>query len=192
VNDALSVGVSDHGGWAIFVTVKRDGTLIDRRRVELVDASLPKLPHHHGAQGLPEAEGVALVERVRRSAEVFSKARLEELAAALPTRIDRIALRARQPLPATIAERISSYRASNVADWVMYREALANAASENGWLVHWFDAKRVFADAARVLGMSNIDELLERTGRAVGPPWQKDHRLAMAAAISATAKGAAS
>ena len=192
MNDSLSVGVSDHGGWAILVTVGHDGTFIDRRRVELVDASLPKLPHHHGARGLPEAEGVALVERVRRSAEAFSKARLEELATTLPTRIDRIALRVRQPLPATVAERISNYRASNVADWVMYREALANAASDNGWLVHWYDAKRVFADAARVLGMKTIDDLLEKTGEAIGPPWQKDHRLAMAAAISATAKEAAS
>lgn len=192
MNDSLSVGVSDHGGWAIFVTVKRDGTLIDRRRVELVDASLPKLPHHHGAQGLPEAEGVALVERVRRSAEACSKARLEELATTLATRIDRIALRARQPLPPSIAERISNYRASNVADWVMYREALASAATAMGWLVHWFDTKRVFADAARVLDLKTIDDLLEETGAALGPPWQQDHRLAMAAAISAAAKGSAS
>ena len=31
------IGVSDHGGWAVLVTVARDGTLLDRRRVELVD-----------------------------------------------------------------------------------------------------------------------------------------------------------
>ena len=29
------IGVSDHGGWAVLVTVARDGTLLDRRRVEL-------------------------------------------------------------------------------------------------------------------------------------------------------------
>ena len=47
------VGVSDHGGWAVLVTVARDGTLLDRRRVELVDEDLPALPHHHEGQGLP-------------------------------------------------------------------------------------------------------------------------------------------
>jgi len=31
------IGVSDHGGWAVLVTVERDGTLLDRRRVDLVD-----------------------------------------------------------------------------------------------------------------------------------------------------------
>ena len=35
------IGVSDHGGWAVLVTAARDGTLLDRRRVELVDESLP-------------------------------------------------------------------------------------------------------------------------------------------------------
>jgi hypothetical protein len=192
-NDSLSVGVSDHGGWAIFVTVTAEGTLVDRRRVELVNDELPKLPHHHDAQGLPAGEGVALVERVRRSAEVTSKARLDELEAALKGRVDRIALRARQPLPPTVAERISDYRASNVADWVMYREALAQAAAARGWLVHWYDAKHVFSDAARALGRKTIDDLLEKTGATIGPPWQKDQRLAMAAAISATAaKGVSS
>ncbi len=30
------VAVSDHGGWAVLVTVAGDGTLLDRRRVEWV------------------------------------------------------------------------------------------------------------------------------------------------------------
>ena len=195
MTDSASLGVSDHGGWAVFVTVTRSGTLVDRRRVELVDPSLPKLPHHHDARGLSVDDAVALVERVRRSAERCASARLEELETSVPATIDRIALRSCPPLPATIAGRISNYRASNVADWVMYREALANAAAARGWLVHWFDAKRVFADAARALDLKTIHDLLEKTGAAVGPPWQKDHRLAMAAAISAAAttrKGASS
>src|SRR6202046_2002727 len=63
------IGVSDHGGWAVLVTVARDGTLLDSRRVELVDKSLPKIPHHSEGQRLPLDEAVKLVERVRVSAE---------------------------------------------------------------------------------------------------------------------------
>jgi hypothetical protein len=59
------IAVSDHGGWAVLVTVACDGTLLDRRSVELVDDGLPKLPHHHEAQRLPLDEAVALVEGVR-------------------------------------------------------------------------------------------------------------------------------
>ena len=35
--DDRIIGVSDHGGWAVLVTVAGDETLLDRRRVELVD-----------------------------------------------------------------------------------------------------------------------------------------------------------
>ena len=55
------IGVSDHGGWAVLVTVARDGTLLDRRRVELVGEGLPKIPHHSEGQGLPLDEAVELV-----------------------------------------------------------------------------------------------------------------------------------
>src|SRR6516164_11274745 len=80
------VGVSDHGGWAVLVTAAADGTLLDRRRVELVDEGLPKIPHHSEAQALPLDEAVALVERVKASAERQAKLRLEALALTVPGR----------------------------------------------------------------------------------------------------------
>lgn len=182
--DGAIVGVSDHGGWAVFVTVQSDGKLVDRRRVELVEKGLPALPHHCQAQSLPVAEGVALVERVRSSAETCAKERLASLAESVSIRIVGIALRECQPLPATVAERISNYRAQNVADWVMYRQALALAAEARRWTVHWYDARYVLGEASRALGKRDIHALLEETRKALGPPWQKDHRLAMAAAIA--------
>src|SRR5579864_6037559 len=122
------IGVSDHGGWAVLVTVARDGRLLDRRRVELVDEDLPGIPHHHEGQLLPIDEAVALVERVRVSAERHAALALDAVAIAVP-HILGIALRDCPKLPNTIAERIKDYRARNVADWVMYREALASAAA---------------------------------------------------------------
>ncbi|MBV8074277.1 MAG: hypothetical protein JO140_02520, partial [Candidatus Eremiobacteraeota bacterium] len=108
------VGVSDHGGWAVLVTVARDGTLLDRRRVELVDDDLPGLPHHHEGQMLPMGRAVALVERVRASAERHAAIALDAVATAVP-HILGVALRTCPQLPATIAERITDYRARNVA-----------------------------------------------------------------------------
>src|SRR5579871_2844854 len=126
-NDGCIIGISDHGGWAILVAAGRDGKLLDRRRVELVDDDLPAIPHHHEAQMLPVEQGVALVERVRASAEKHAAIALDAVATAIPN-VRGIALRERQPLPPTIAERIGDVRARNVADWVMYRNALASAA----------------------------------------------------------------
>ena len=184
MTDSGIVGVSDHGGWAVLVTATRDGTLVDRRRVDLVDADLPKLPHHHDAQGLPLDQAVALVERVRVSAERHAALALEGVAMTSP-RISGVALRKLQDLPPTIAERLKDYRSQNVADWVMYRNALACAADARGWVVHWYDPKKVMSAASQALGIADIETPFFRVRKAVGPPWDKDHKLAMAAAIVA-------
>jgi hypothetical protein len=178
------IGVSDHGGWAVLVTASRDGTLLDRRRVELVDDDLPAIPHHHEAQALPVDEAVALVERVRASAERHAVLALDAVAMTVEP-ILGVALRNCPPLPPTIAERLNDYRARNVADWVMYRNALASAAEARGWPVHRYDAKKVFAAAADALRVENFDAYFLRMRTAVGPPWNQDHKLAMAAAIVA-------
>jgi hypothetical protein len=178
------IGVSDHGGWAVLVTVARDGTLLDRRRVELVDEGLPKIPHHSEGQGLPLDEAVELVERVRASAERRAVLALDAVTMAVPRIIIvGVALRKCPPLPPTIAERIKDYRAQNIADWVMYRKALASAAEARGWPVHWYDAKSVFAAASQALRVENLDAHFLQLRRSLGPPWTNDHKLAMAAAI---------
>ena len=180
------IGVSDHGGWAVLVTVGRDGTRLDRRRVELVDEGLPKLPHHSECQRLPLDEAVELVERVRVSAEKHAALALDEVAKAVPRIVVRgVALRQCPQLPPTVAERIQDYRAQNNADWVMYRKALAAAVEARGWPVHWYGAKKVLGEASQVLRVENLDAHFLQVRRAVGPPWNNDHKLAMAAAIVA-------
>jgi hypothetical protein len=169
------IGVSDHGGWAIFVTVARDGTILDRRRVELVAPDLPKLPHHTEGQGLPIDKAVELIERVSTSAKLYAQAALAAVATDVSS-VCSVALR-RCPtwLPPTIAERIQDYRSQNIADWVMYRKALAAAAESRGLAVHWFDAKTV-------LQSPDLDARSKQARRVLGPPWGQDHKLAMAAA----------
>jgi len=110
------IGVADHGGWAVLVTADGEGTLLDRRRVELVDEGLPKIPHHSEGQVLPLDESIELVERVQASAERHAKLVLDAVDMAMLGRILGVALRQCPELPPTIAERITHYRARNVAD----------------------------------------------------------------------------
>jgi hypothetical protein len=169
----------------VLVTASADGTLLDRRRIELVDDELPKLPHHHDAQGLPLKQAVDLVERVRASAERHAKLALDTVTGSVPSRIVGVALRECPPLPPTIAGRLADYRAQNVADWVMYRTAVAGAADARGWSVHWYDARKVLDIARAALGVDNLDAYFLRLRKSVGPPWGKDQKVAMAAAIAA-------
>jgi hypothetical protein len=173
-------GISDHAGWAVVVCVA-NGEVLDRRRIVLIGPGLPCLPHHHEAQRLPMDEAVALVERVRASAALCARDALE----ALPANVAAIAIRKRPMLPPTIAERITNYRAQCVADSVLYRDVLAEAAQARGWSVSEYNAKTVFQDAAEALRLEDISARFGEIGKALGPPWQKDQRLAMAAAIVA-------
>ncbi len=194
-----TVGVAEHSSSAVLVTVAPGGAFLDRRRIELIDRGLPTHSHHHegswavgryltipGARALSLADAVALVERVRASAARGARDRLEALAAAVPVPIASIAIRACPKLPPTTEERIADNRTQTLADSVMYREALATAAEERGWSVHWYDRERVFRDAATALGREDVDTFLHAMGRSIGPPWQAKHKLAAAAALAAT------
>jgi len=177
------IGVADHSGWAVLVTVTGDGTLLDRRRIELIASDLPTLPHHHEAQKLPLEDALDLIGRVRVSAEKHAKLALDALA--VSSRIMGIAIRECPPLPPTIAERIKDYRAQCVADTVMYRTALAGAAEAKGWDVHWYQRKNVLDAARDALHVADLDAHFLNVRKSIGPPWTNDHKVAMAAAIVA-------
>jgi hypothetical protein len=66
----------------------------------------------------------------------------------------------------------------------MYRQVLAQLADEMGWAVHFYDAKDVEEEAAQILG-DRADEVLRGPRATLGPPWAKDHRMALAATIVA-------
>jgi hypothetical protein len=192
-----AVGVAEHGNSAVLITIAPGGELLDRRRVDLT-SGLPTHPYHHEgswavgrylnsswARPISLSDAVALVERVRKAAAVGARESLEALAATVSVPIASIAIRVCPELPPTTEARIADTRAANVADSVMYREALAVAAQARGWSVLWYDRDRVFREAATALGRKDFDEFLHAMGRSIGPPWQTTHKLAAAAALVA-------
>jgi hypothetical protein len=194
-----TVGLAEHGNSAELITLTAGGEFLDRRRIDLT-SGLPTHPYHHEGSwavgryvnspwarkiSLPDA--VALVKRVLEAAAQGAREGLESLAAAVPVPIASISIRLCPKLPPTIEERIADTRAANVADSIMYREALAAAAEARGWSVHWYDRDRVFHDAAAALGVKDVDSFLQAMGRSIGPPWQAKHKLAAAAALAAGA-----
>lgn len=192
-----SVGVAENGNSVVLVTVSAGGELLDRRQINLTQG-LPTHPYHHQgswavgrylnspwAKKVSLADAIALVERVREAAAVGAREGLEALARDVATPISGIGIRLCPPLPATTEERIRDTRAATMADSIMYREALGTAAEARGWQVFWYDREQVFKDAAKTLGIKDIEAVLAKMGKAIGPPWQAKHKLAAAAAIRA-------
>ena len=179
--DDVRVGIADHLGWAVAVTA-RGHEVVDRRRIELVEPGVTPAPIHYESARLDDAATAALVARVRASVERATAAALDALARALPEPIVSLSLRAWPPdFPSEIATlRRAPYEAR--ADAVMYRQVLAELAHARGWEVHVYDAKAVEAQAARLLG-EHADAVLRGPRQRLGPPWTRDHRVALAATI---------
>jgi hypothetical protein len=180
----VRLGVADHLGWAVAVTVAADHVVVDRRRIELVEPGVSAAPIHYQRGRLDVAATAALVARVRASVVRSCSATLDDLAGALPAPVVSISLRSWPPdFPDDIAtQRRAPYEAR--ADAIMYRHVLAELAHARGWEVHCYDAKHVEAQAADLLG-ERAEEVLRGPRATLGPPWTKDHRVALAATVVA-------
>ena len=187
----LRLGLAHHLGWAVAVTASSDHEVVDRRRIELIETGLPAAPVHHeggphpmhrAADPLDDDALAALVKKVRASAVRATEAALDELAGSLHGPLVSISLRAwPDDFPTDIAtQRRVPYESR--ADSVMYRQVLADLGRAHGWPVHFYEARDVEAEAARVLG-PRADEVLYGPRATLGPPWSKDHRIALAATV---------
>lgn len=190
----MRVGIAHHLGWAFAITASSDHRVIDRRRIGLVDPHLPSAPIHHrgGAHALHQSGEpldddalASLVAKVRASAATAASTALENIAATISAPIQSVSLVA---WPAAFPDDIAVLRRvpyESRADSVMYRQVLADAANDRGWAVLQYDAKTVEAEADRMLG-DRAHEVLHGPRATLGPPWSKDHRMALAATIVAS------
>ena len=64
------------------------------------------------------------------------------------------------------------------ADSVMYRQVLDALACARGWDVHLYDARIVEGQAVSILA-ERADHVLRGPRTILGPPWAKDHRMAL-------------
>ena len=190
----MRLGIAHHLGWAVAVTASADHKVVGRRRIELIEPGVPAAPIHHeggphllhrSAEPLDDDALATLVADVQASVLRATAAGLDELATVSPEPILSISLRG---WPADFPEDVAVQRRvpyESRADSVMYCKVLAQVARERGWAVHLYNAKGVEDEAAHILG-ERANELLYGPRATLGPPWSKDHRIALAATIVVT------
>lgn len=178
----MHLGIADHFGWAVAVTATADGHVVDRRRIELIEPGVPSAPLHQDSKRLDVAATTGLVTKVRESIARAAAASFDELDTALSEPIRSISLRAiPRDFPQDIEVQMRAPWEAR-ADAVMYRQVMSAVAGARGWQVHHYDAKSVVARAVELLG-DEADELLQGPRARLGPPWTKDHRVALAAIV---------
>ncbi len=190
----MRLGIAHHLGWAVAVTASADHKVVDRRRIELIEPGVPTAPiHHEGgslllhrpAEPLDDKALAALVADVRASVSRAASAALEEIATALSEPItSHVAPSLARRLPR--GHRRSAARSLREPRRLRHvPPGAGRARRERGWVVHHYDAKDVEVEAVRTLG-NQADKVLHGPRASLGPPWSKDHRMALAATIVVT------
>ena len=186
------VGVADHNGWAILVSaaaVNGEPTVVDRRRVELIEKGVPSQPYHHETVGLGDAEAEQLVRTVKRSVAACAALACDRLAADLSPQYRVAAIAIRHPpldhLPATVAEVHRSYHVFCRADGMLYHSAMCAAARRHKWdvLLHYRGEELEKAADALQASAPDVERVLNDLRPTMKPPWTAEYRHAFAAAI---------
>jgi hypothetical protein len=186
------VGVADHNGWAILVSaaaVNGEPTVIDRRRVPLIDKDVPNQPYHHETLGLPDTEAEELLRTVRRSIATRTAVAFDQLSSDLWPEYRVSAITIRQPplehLPATVEEVHRSYYTLCRADGMLYHSAICTAARTRDWDVVSHRRGEELARAAEALQINadDVERFLNDLRQTLRPPWTAEYRNAFAAAI---------
>ena len=189
---AAALGLRAHSGWAALVAVAGtagDMTVLDRRRIELGDPGVPgpKQPYHRAeGQPLPKARRI-----VDGYAEDARRRALESLGQAVAELQDRgfepsgcaLLTAALRPLP-DLGAILASHALIHAADGALFRDALALAAGEIGLTLVAIPERELSARAQKILGRpaSEIARRIGQAGKALGPPWTQDQKLAALAA----------
>jgi hypothetical protein len=172
-----AVGWRSHSGWAVLVAVRGPAAfpqVLARRRIELVNDSLPRQPYHSIAeQGLSLREGEALITRVEKMALDAAVAATESLRDECG--IDAVGVVGRvRVVPDELERILASHALLHAAEGDLFERVLIDAATHIG-------LQALVMEPASI----EIPEAVDTGGKALGPPWQKDHKLAATVALAA-------
>lgn len=179
----VALGFRPHSGWAVGVVVGLGPAVLSRHRLDLPGPTQP----YHDAVGLPLAEAEELVTEATAAAYERAAAALAELAAGhevVGAAIVSGAGTVREDVP--LARALAAHSMLHAAEGELYRDALADAADALGLPVTLVPPRDTPALGRRVLGCDEDDlrARLTELGRPFGPPWTRDHKDAVVAALA--------
>ncbi len=171
-----AVGFRAHSGWSALVAVAagaRWPVVIDRRRIELADAAIPgSMQPYHAAEPMKLKDAEACIQRsidqARRLAQRALHAAIDELRkSGHEVAGCGILLASGRPAPALAAILAS-------------RDALRYASERCRLPVTAVKERDLFERAAAELRIPSgeLQRRVAEMGRAIGPPWRQDQKLA--------------
>ena len=190
----VAFGMKAHSGWAALVVVgKRDDSdfmIVDRRRIELVEAEWAKQPYHAAENLKPDPAR----EVVKRGVDAAHRIAVREMRAAERREREReneviaCAVLVTNPMPDwSTQEILAVHFRMHKAEGVLFRDALVRATKACGLRLVAIPEKLLTKHAEKALGtpVSDLVKKITALGKSVGPPWGKDQKDAALAALVA-------
>lgn len=189
----VAFGMKAHSGWAALVVVgKRHGdlTVVDRRRIELVEDEWARQPYHAAEDLKPDAARKV----VKRAVEAAHRVTARELLAAVRRERERknevaaCAVLVADPMPDwSVEEILAVHFRMHKAEGLLFREALVRGTKACGLKLVAIPDKLLTKHAESALGSpaSGLVKKIATLGKSVGPPWGKDQKMAALAAMVA-------
>ena len=187
-----AVGFRVHSGWAAMVAValeKAAPIVVARRRLRLVTTfSYTFRQPYHTAEKMEPTEAAAFVHSVEAESRELAlaglrslKKELEQLEYSLCG--GALLLAAGRKLP-EFEKILTSHALIHTADGELFREALRRSCSGAGLALHEIAERQLLAAASQRLKKRGefLNRKLTTLGKALGPPWTQDEKLAALAA----------
>jgi hypothetical protein len=187
-----AVGFRVHSGWAAAVTLcgPTDApVVVDRRNIRLVKTYTYtfRQPYHTAAK-MERPEALKFIRGVQSDAKRLAVASLHSLQADLTEGDFRLIsgallLASGRALPG-LEQILLSHALIHTADGELFRDNLRAACGRCDLRIEGIKEKELFETASEVLGIQT-DALKRRVttlGKALGPPWSADEKLAALAA----------
>lgn len=175
-----------HTGWAVAVAVggpARSPNVVERRRLVLCDEALPRQVFHAAAELAPQAVE-RLVHQVERCAGANADREIIALVDQLASSGHEVVAAAidtePRELPEDVGRILANHTLIHSAEGELYRDAVEAAATWRQLDVLQVRAKDITRRVADELGVQATGQLalLAGLGKALGAPWQADHKRA--------------
>jgi hypothetical protein len=173
---APTIGICSRTGTAVAVAVE-DASLLGRWTLDLTGQRVPAQPFHAAAG---RVDAAALVRRAVDTVTEVAEGRLRELLAEVGPVTAVAVVVGDHPVPDELATILAAHTLMHAAEGQLYRDALLDAATALGQRGVGIPRGRL---AQRLAG--DLAGTVAALGKAAGPPWRKEHKLAAAAALSA-------
>lgn len=177
----VRLGWRCHSGWAVMVVAS--GTpasprVLARERVQLVEEPLPRMAYHAIQEyELSLRDGKALIGKVRRAATTAATKATKRAAKAFDIEAVAVVGKVRN-IPDDLPRILAAHSLLHAAEGALYEEVILEAAARAGLPAVLVEERSI-----------EISSALDTAGKKLGPPWQKDHKLAATAALLASNKG---